>query len=317
MRIFCPAIVSFFCLLESAAEWSHEPAAANWCWPPPFVELLEDLGDPTRADGAAALADGEAQALLHGDGLDQLDLHLGVVARHDHLGALGEGDDAGHVRRTEVELRAVVVEERRVPATLVLAQDVDLRLEVGVRRDAARLDDDHAALDVLALRATKQEADVLTGLALVEQLAEHLDAGDRGGLLLRPDADDVDGLVDLDDAALDPAGDDGATTGDREHVLDRHEERLVDLADRLRHRGVDRVHEFEQLRAPLGVALERLERRDADDRNVVAGELVLAEQLAHLELDQLEDLLVVDHVGLVERDDDVGDADLTGEQHVL
>jgi hypothetical protein len=37
-------------------------------------------------------------------------------------------------------------------------------------------------------------------------------------------------LVDLDDATLDTAGDDGATTGDREDVLNRHEERLVGVA---------------------------------------------------------------------------------------
>jgi hypothetical protein len=43
----------------------------------------------------------------------------------------------------------------------------------------------------------------------------------------------------------------------------------------------------------------------------------MGEQLAHLELDELEDLLVVHHVALVERDDDVRHADLTGEQHVL
>jgi hypothetical protein len=73
----------------------------------------------------------------------------------------------------------------------------------------------------------------------------------------------------------------------------------------------------DELVAPLGVALERLERRDAHDRQVVARELVLAEQLADLELDELEDLLVVDHVGLVERHDDVGDADLAGQEHVL
>src|SRR3954462_10805761 len=186
---------------------------------------LDDLGDPPGADGAATLADREPETLLHGDRLDQLDRNVGVVAGHDHLGALGEGYDAGHVRGPEVELRTVVVEERRVTAALLLRQDVDRRVEVGVRGRGARLDDDHAALAVLALRATKQEADVLTGLALVEQLAEHLDAGDRGGLLALTDTDDVDGLVDLDHTALDAAGDHGATTGDREDVLDRHEER--------------------------------------------------------------------------------------------
>ena len=37
-----------------------------------------------------------------------------------------------------------------------------------------------AALDFLALGAAQQAADVVAGLALVEQLAEHLDAGDDG-----------------------------------------------------------------------------------------------------------------------------------------
>ena len=45
-----------------------------------------------------------------------------VVARHDHLGALREVDDAGHVGGAEVELRPVAVEERRVAATLLLGQ---------------------------------------------------------------------------------------------------------------------------------------------------------------------------------------------------
>ena len=148
--------------------------------------LLDDLGDATGADGAATLTDGEPQALLHGDRLDQLDRHLGVVAGHDHLGALGQGHDAGDVGGAEVELRAVVVEERRVPATLVLGQDVDLRLELGVRGDRAGLHDDLAALDVLALGATKEQTDVLAGLALVEQLAEHLDAGDAWSWCSRP-----------------------------------------------------------------------------------------------------------------------------------
>ena len=105
--------------------------------------------------------------------------------------------------------------------------------------------------------------------------------------------------------------------GDRHDVLDRHEERLVGVARRLRDVRVDGGHELQDLRRPLGVALERLERRDLDDRDVVAGELVLREQLADLHLDELEQLGVVDHVGLVERDDHRGHLDLAGEQDVL
>ncbi len=63
--------------------------------------------------------------------------------------------------------------------------------------------------------------------------------------------------------------------------------------------------------------LESLQGRADDDRDVVAGELVLGEQFADFHLDQLEQLGVVHHVGLVEIHDDVGHAHLTGEQDVL
>jgi hypothetical protein len=64
-------------------------------------------------------------------------------------------------------------------------------------------------------------------------------------------------------------------------------------------------------------AFERLAGRALDDRDVVAGELVLAEQLAHFHLDELEQFGVVDHVDLVQEHDDRRHADLAGEQDVL
>ncbi|MPM25129.1 hypothetical protein SDC9_71619 [bioreactor metagenome] len=277
---------------------------------------LDDLGDVAGADGAATLADGELQALFQGDRVDQLHLHVGVVTGHDHVDTLRQLDGAGDVGGAEVELRGVVREERLVTATLVLVQDVDAALELGVRGDRARLADDHAALHVFLLGATQQQADVLTGLALVEQLAEHLDTGDRGGLGGVVDADDLDGLVDLDHTALDPAGDDRATTGDGEDVLDRHEERLLGLAGRGRDVLVDRVHQVLDGLDPLGVALEGLVGGDLDDRAVLV-ELLRSQQLADLHLDELDELGVVDHVALVQRHDDGRHAHLAGEQHVL
>src|SRR5690606_2067061 len=229
----------------------------------------------------------------------------------------GQRDDAGDVRRAEVELRTVVRVERVVTAALVLREDVDLALEVLVRGDRARLHDDLAALDVLALRAAEQQADVLSGARVGEGLAEHLDRGDRrlGGLLL--DADDLDLLVGEEHAALDTAGDDGSTTGDREDVLDGHEEGLVDLALRLRNVLIDGLHEVLNGLDPLLVALEGLESGHLHDGSVVAVEVLRGQEVADLELDELEELLIVDHVGLIQCDDDVGHAHLAREQHVL
>src|SRR5438067_12374585 len=46
----------------------------------PKNQLLDDLRDDAGADGAAAFADGEAQAFLGGDGRDELDVDVDVVA---------------------------------------------------------------------------------------------------------------------------------------------------------------------------------------------------------------------------------------------
>ena len=127
------------------------------------------------------------------------------------------------------------------------------------------------------------------------------------------------GVADLDRAALDPAGADRAAALDREDVLDRHQERLVDRADRLGDVLVHRLDQVEDRLGRLGVGrvLERRAAAAADDRDLVAGELVLGQQLAELQLDQLEQLLVVDQVDLVEEDDQGGHADLAGQQDVL
>ena len=86
---------------------------------------------------------------------------------------------------------------------------------------------------------------------------------------------------------------------------------------RLRDVAVHGLHQLEDLGLGVLVALERLQRRAGDDRNVVARELVLREQLADLHLDELEQLGIVHHVRLVQEDDDVRHLDLAGEQDVL
>ena len=72
------------------------------------------LDDDAGTNGTAAFTDSEAETLLDSDRGNQLDLHVDVIAGHAHLGALGQGDDAGDVGGTEVELRTIVVEERGV-----------------------------------------------------------------------------------------------------------------------------------------------------------------------------------------------------------
>src|SRR5262249_41152955 len=134
------------------------------------LELFGYLGDHPRADGATALTDREPQALVHRDRLDQLDRHLCILTRRDELATLRQLHHAGDVGGAEVELRPVAGDERGVTAALLLLQAVHLRLVLRVWRDRAWLGEHLAALDLLALRASQQAADVVARASLIQDL---------------------------------------------------------------------------------------------------------------------------------------------------
>jgi len=56
------------------------------------ILLVRDLRNDTGTDGAATFADSEAQAVFDGDGYNQLNGHLEVVAGHDHHNTFGQRD---------------------------------------------------------------------------------------------------------------------------------------------------------------------------------------------------------------------------------
>jgi len=112
------------------------------------------------------LADREAQALVHGDRLDS-SISIWTFVTGITI-SVPSGRLANRSRRwCGVELRAVAREERRVTAALFLLEDVHLGLEPRVRRDRTRLAENLAALDLLALGAAEQAADVVASLTLV------------------------------------------------------------------------------------------------------------------------------------------------------
>src|SRR5437899_3000127 len=75
--------------------------------------------------------------------------------------------------------------------------------------------------------------------AILQQLAEHLDARDDG-LLVGAEAHHLDLFADFDLAAVNSSSRDRATARNREDVFDRHQERLVDFALRDWNRFIER-----------------------------------------------------------------------------
>src|SRR5690606_2999768 len=254
----------------------------------------------------------KAQAFFHGDGGDQSHFHRHVVTRQNHFLVGRQLDGARHVSRTEVELRTIALEERRMTATLFLGQDVDLGGELSVWLDRTGLGQNLTTLDVFTLGAAQQNTDVITSFTLIEQLAEHFHAR-AGGLDGVFDTDDFDFFADLHNTALDTASHHSTATGDGEHVFHRHQERTVHCTLR---RGDVAVQRFSQLHDGLlaqrtFVAFQCQLGGTLHDGGVVAREVVLGEQLAHFHFDQLQQFLVVHHVSLVQEHDDVRNAHLT------
>src|SRR5690606_5339109 len=115
--------------------------------------------------------------------------------------------------------------------------DVRLSLKLLVRLHRARLEQNLTTLNSILVNAAQQAANVVASLALIQQLAEHLNAG-HNRLLRIAQTNDLDLVANLDHTALNTARHNRATPRNREHVLDRHQERLVLRTLRLRDVGV-------------------------------------------------------------------------------
>ena len=101
-----------------------------------------------------------------------------------------------------------------------LREDIDFCIEIGISLYCAGGGEDHATEDVLLFGTAEQDADIVAGFGVIEELAEHLHTGDGvyGGL---ENADAFDPVVQVDDAAFDTARGDGATASNGEHIFDR------------------------------------------------------------------------------------------------
>ncbi len=109
--------------------------------------------------------------------MNQFDSHLDVVAGHAHFCAFRKSDNASDVSCSEIELRSVVVEERCMTAAFILGQNVNLSGELVVAGNRTRLSNNLSTDDTRTVNTTKQNADVVAGFRLIQQLVEHFQHG--------------------------------------------------------------------------------------------------------------------------------------------
>ena len=161
-----------------------------------------------------------------------------------------------------------------------------------------------------------KQAGIVARHAFVQLLLEHFDAGHHR-LAGVAEADDFHFLANFHFAALDSSRHHRAPARDRENIFNRHQERLVQFARRLRHALVHRFHQLVNLLFPLGFPVQRAQGRQTHHRHIVARELIGLQQLAHFEFDQVQQFRIIHRIALVQRHHDVRHAHLPRQQHVL
>ena len=94
----------------------------------------------------------------------------------------GKADGTGNVSSSEIELRSVAGEEGLLTAAFLFGQNVYLTYELGMRMNGAGLAKNLTSFDLIFCNTTKQCADVVAGLCLIQKLVEHFHTGDNSGL---------------------------------------------------------------------------------------------------------------------------------------
>ena len=288
------------------------------CWTSVLYveELFFDLDYLSGTNCTSTFADSELKTFVEGYRSDELNVDLNVIAWHNHLDSLWKGDLTGNIEGTDEELRTIVVVEWSVTSTLFLLEDVDLSLEVLVRSDGAWLGDNLTSLNLFLVDTTEEKTYIVSGLTLIEELAEHLDASDNCASWSVTETNELNRIVDVDCTGLDTTCNNGTTTGDGEDVLDRHKEWLLVLTNRLWDVLVNSVHEIHNLVFPNFLSVEGTKSGTTDDRAVLI-ELVESEKVTDFHLNEVKHLSVVNKVNLVHEDEDLRYVHLTGEKDVL
>ncbi|GBE59558.1 ISxac3 transposase, putative [Babesia ovata] len=241
--------------------------------------------------------------------MQQLDVTPDVVARRCHLQVTEQVDGAADIACPYERLRPVVGDERVFPSTLFGSEHVKVGIEFTVAFVRAGLDEHEPSLHLVTFHTLQQHADLVSCDSFAEALAEHFEAHADGLFARLGSSANLDGVATPDLTLLHTAGHDRALTGDGQNIA---------LALWGQEVGVARLQELLYgLDVCLGGAVQRLHCASLDDRSSVSIVSVLTEELPDLQLDQLQELRVFQHVELVQEHNKSWHSDLFGEQHVL
>ena len=199
--------------------------------------------------------------------------------------------------------------------TLFLLQYIDRCLEVIVRSNSTWVHNNHTTLNLSLIDTTEEETYVVTSLTCWKVLTEHLNTSDNR-LLVLTETEQLNLITYLTDTSLDTTSSYSTTTCDREYVLNRHQEWLINLALWLFNPSINSIHELHYRVYPLLNTVQSTECRTTDDWSILLI-TVLLEDLMNLHLNEVKHLSIVNHITLVQEYNQAWYVYLTSEQYVL
>jgi len=174
----------------------------------------------------------------------------------------------------------------------------------------------HTTLHLVLIDTTEEQTDVITSLTLIQGLTEHLDTSDDR-LLVLTKTEQLNLITDLALTSLNTTRSNSTTTSDREDILNRHQERLINLTDRLLNPSVNSVHQLHDLVFPLLHTIQCTQSRATDDRSILFI-TIRSQKILDIHLHEVDHFLIDFRIiALVEEYYQTRHVYLTSEQHVL
>src|SRR5690554_3410600 len=282
--------------------------------------LVQDFRHLTGSDRTSAFPDCESQTFFHSDRIDQFNLQTYVVTRHNHLYAIRQCNVTSYVSCSEIKLWSVSVEERLVSSSFFFTQYVHLTFEMFVWFYRTRLTNNLSTLDIFFVNTPEQQTGVITSFSPIQNFTEHLYSGNGRSfrlLTFTHHSDNFYRITYVDHTSLDSTCSNSSPTCNREYVLNRHQEWLVNQTLRLRNISINGIHQFLDLSNCVSITLQCFQCRSLDYAGVVTIKFVLIQQLPYFHFNQFEHFRVVNQVHFIHKYYDLRNTNLTSQQNVL
>ena len=176
--------------------------------------------------------------------------------------------------------------------------------------------DYHTTLNFLFIDTTEKQTNIVTSFTLIKSLAEHFNTCNNR-LLILAKTEQLNFVTYLATTCFNTASSNSTTTSDREYVLNRHQERLVNLTCRLLNPVINSIHQLHNAVFPLCNTVQCTESRTNNNRRIFLIS-IRSKKVLNVHLYEVDHFFVNFWViALVQENNQTRYVYLTSEQYVL